>query len=589
MLRCRILTSELNGYKFQRVAGSGCPQGGIISPLLWNLVVNSLLQTLSDEGFEVIGFADDVAVLVRGRFLSTVFDRIQRALRIVERWCRDSGLSVNPSKTSIVLFTKKRKLELGKTLLLFNKELSLTSTVKFLGLILDSKLSWRTHVDDRIKKACMTLGQCRRAIGREWGLKPKWIHWIYTRVVLPYFLYGCLFWAKRTKLSTVQTQISHLQRMACLSMTGVMKSTPTAGLEAILGLTPLHIKVEEQARFAALRLHVEDSWNNRYIDAGHSTIWRTMTKNNRNLLIPCDKTRKQLILNKDFMTSLGYNSKEEPKDQILISTITAQGKSAISCSYSIKDREWGSGGTYLSKENNFFLAGVMAITMAAQDCVARGLSNQHINILTKNKAIILALEKSYFNSRAVIDCINTLDKLSKSKFYSELVDEKAVKLSKNLARGTTQGPWPLTFLPFSHHKKIIADWSVKEHTAQWKSLSTCKETKKFIPTPLKTDHLINKSKSVLRLVCSAITGHCGLNKHLTKMKILNNPYCPACSLEEESAIHVIADCPAYSDIRRQIWNKQTMNISDLKSINLNKLVEFLRKTKRFDFQLDKQT
>ena len=62
---------------------SGCPQGGVMSPLLWCLVVDNLLTNLSEEGCQVVGYADD-----------TLMELTQGDLRIVEAWCRSTGLGV---------------------------------------------------------------------------------------------------------------------------------------------------------------------------------------------------------------------------------------------------------------------------------------------------------------------------------------------------------------------------------------------------------------------------------------------------------------------------------------------------------------
>jgi len=43
-----------------RLPAGGCPQGGVLSPLLWCLVVDELLTKLKESGFLVFGYADDV-------------------------------------------------------------------------------------------------------------------------------------------------------------------------------------------------------------------------------------------------------------------------------------------------------------------------------------------------------------------------------------------------------------------------------------------------------------------------------------------------------------------------------------------------
>jgi hypothetical protein len=50
----------------------GCPQGGVLSQLLWNMVINSFLRRLNNKSLWAQGFADDIAIVINGKFLSTV-------------------------------------------------------------------------------------------------------------------------------------------------------------------------------------------------------------------------------------------------------------------------------------------------------------------------------------------------------------------------------------------------------------------------------------------------------------------------------------------------------------------------------------
>jgi hypothetical protein len=144
-------------------------------------------------------------------------------------------LSVNAVKTSMVLFTNKKKLVGVKKPILFGTELHLKNQVKFLGVILDEKLIWNSHIDHRMQKATIVSRQCRRAIGKTWGLKAKVVYWVYTSEVRPISTYAALLWWKKRA--------------------GSMKSTPTAALEVILMLPPLGIYIEEKATQATDRLN----------------------------------------------------------------------------------------------------------------------------------------------------------------------------------------------------------------------------------------------------------------------------------------------------------------------------------------------
>jgi hypothetical protein len=110
-------------------------------------VVNDLITRLSGSGVFIQGYADDICLLAVGKFPNSVSGLIQWALSTVEIWCSEVGLSVNPDKTGLVAFTKKRKLQGFFELQLSGVKLSLSGSVKYLGVILDSRLTWREHVE----------------------------------------------------------------------------------------------------------------------------------------------------------------------------------------------------------------------------------------------------------------------------------------------------------------------------------------------------------------------------------------------------------------------------------------------------------
>jgi hypothetical protein len=64
-------------------------------------------------------------------------------------------------------------------------------------------------------------------------------------------------WFGGPRLSkSTKNQLGRIQRMACLAITGAMKSTPTAAMEVLLNLTPLHLLIMAEARMALYRLHI---------------------------------------------------------------------------------------------------------------------------------------------------------------------------------------------------------------------------------------------------------------------------------------------------------------------------------------------
>ena len=226
MLKSRVIFSDLLGETLAARVAGGCPQGGVLSPLLWNLVMDGLLRELSQRGFSALGYADDLVIMTQGKFNTTVRDCMQSALRLVETWVRQEGLNISPQKIVIVLFTKRRKKEGLGPLILRGAIIPLQEEIKYLGVTLDSKLTWNRHVEKTIRKSEITLAVVRRMYGKTWGLSPRMMYWLYTSVVKPAITYAALVWWTKATQKTIMLRLNSLQRLACLGITGAMKSTP---------------------------------------------------------------------------------------------------------------------------------------------------------------------------------------------------------------------------------------------------------------------------------------------------------------------------------------------------------------------------
>jgi hypothetical protein len=78
VLESRNIKARLSGENLGMAAAKGCPQGGVLSLLLWSLVVDDLLWGFNNSGYYTVGYADDIAILINP-FRSTVFGKIAAA------------------------------------------------------------------------------------------------------------------------------------------------------------------------------------------------------------------------------------------------------------------------------------------------------------------------------------------------------------------------------------------------------------------------------------------------------------------------------------------------------------------------------
>ncbi len=69
-------------------------------------------------------------------------------------------------------------------------------SVKYLGVTIDSKLSWTQHVKNKIMKAKRLLMLAKHSISKCWGPNPKYAKWAYTGIIRPALSYGSLVWSR---------------------------------------------------------------------------------------------------------------------------------------------------------------------------------------------------------------------------------------------------------------------------------------------------------------------------------------------------------------------------------------------------------
>ena len=63
-------------------------------------------------------------------------------------------------------------------------KLELSKEARLLGATLDSKLTWKPHITRITHKATTALKQCRRIVGKTWGIKPFMLKWMYPAMIV---------------------------------------------------------------------------------------------------------------------------------------------------------------------------------------------------------------------------------------------------------------------------------------------------------------------------------------------------------------------------------------------------------------------
>uniref|UniRef100_A0A1I8FVG6 Tick transposon n=1 Tax=Macrostomum lignano TaxID=282301 RepID=A0A1I8FVG6_9PLAT len=197
MIRNRKVTSSLMDATCTHTVTKGGAQGGVLTPLLWNLVMDELLTADVPSSIVKAGYADDVAAIVSGPDTSTLRSLMQQFADKAQAWDTQHGLTISTAKTVAIIFTRKRKWSM-RNLNIYVKE------TKYLCVTLTHDLRWTKHADNVIERARRCFAQ--------------------------YYLRVCVIWSSALELKTVRDRLYQLQGNICRAITDCFKSLQTLAI-----------------------------------------------------------------------------------------------------------------------------------------------------------------------------------------------------------------------------------------------------------------------------------------------------------------------------------------------------------------------
>ena len=508
------------------------------------------------------------------------------------------------------MFTWNRKWSL-RPIKVCGETIELSNEVKLLGITLDSKLTFNTHIDNITKKCIGTIFQCKRAIGPTWGLSPKVCHWIYTAIIRPTLAYCSIVWIRAVENKINTKRLERVQGMALKYMTGAMPSTPYTALNYLTGTPHITDYLKGEAAKGAVRLMGQGDWTLETAPSGkgiikaHSTLSNNFLHTlNINKHDSWDITKPKLVLDHSYTITYPTALLTEDYKNRLNSDIIEASTLGICCFTDGSKTEHGTGGGFVISdtrtqtitEHSFkmkdyctvFQAETAAIKHAAEELIT--FNNQQITFWSDSLSALQALSNKIHNNKSINDCHKALTKLAdENTVHLKWIkahtghwgNEKADELAK---AGTVSSNLVCSLVPLNHIKNMINDkvnslthkrWNTNRHAHTDLILGNHhKKTLKIL-----TNNLNNRTR--YRTGICIITGHIGLNKHLHRINRSDTSNCPNCTDTEETVAHYISQCPAYSRIRGDTlgtYYDSINNIMDNNNIDL--IINFALKTKR---------
>ena len=176
----------------------GTPQGGVLSPSLWNLYLDTLLLTWDNNEVQLHAYADDMVLWASAPSVTALQSTLQKALKKLEDWSQTAMLEFQPSKCTVMSFKYKREAPAIR-LQMQGQPLQQQSTTRYLGVIIDSKLSWLPHIRNLVPRISKYGARFLPTIRQSHPVSKHAARRIYMGALLPALSFGHAAWISKAR------------------------------------------------------------------------------------------------------------------------------------------------------------------------------------------------------------------------------------------------------------------------------------------------------------------------------------------------------------------------------------------------------
>ena len=256
LLARRIIVRNTNSLSAPFPVLAGVPQGSVLSPTLFNIMINDLFEEIP-SGVHYSLYADDGALWTSSPDLRVALDKMQLALDSISKWSHIWGLSISPTKTNAIIFTN-RATNSPQNLLLLSSPVNYVQSIKYLGMTFDSKLTWNRHIAGLQARCLKDLNLLKIISFSRDSSDYHILKRLYSSLILPKLDYGCTLFASAAYSHLVK--LDRIQYAACRAILGALRPTPTKKLEVEANLVPLSIRrrqllLQYGTRMATIKNH----------------------------------------------------------------------------------------------------------------------------------------------------------------------------------------------------------------------------------------------------------------------------------------------------------------------------------------------
>ena len=192
-----ICTRVNNTYSDFRSTNIGIPQGSIIAPLLFSILLHDLPSVIQKD-FNLVQYADDICIWLNTHLrkktkkssIKYIEKLFQQQIDALALYMKINGFELSKEKTHLMLFNNgmnpsyKPKITINGAILEYKTE------TKFLGVIFTPKLNWKNHIEYLLNKARQRLSLLKVISSLPWGQHTQTLIHLAISLIRSKLIYG---------------------------------------------------------------------------------------------------------------------------------------------------------------------------------------------------------------------------------------------------------------------------------------------------------------------------------------------------------------------------------------------------------------
>ncbi|GFX74461.1 RNA-directed DNA polymerase from mobile element jockey [Trichonephila clavipes] len=237
-LRGRKFSVKFNGVRSKsHRLWSGVPQGGVLSPLLFLLYMNTIHSPIHPDT-KIACYANDIALWHTHRDIAVSEKALNKTLKGIAAWAKDLKLTINADKINYCIFStdKRHRGTFNADIKIEDYNIKRVTSPTYLGVTVDSELRFTKHIEQTTIKALRKLNILGKLCGTTWGSRPRTLKNAYS-IIRPVLEYAAPILSPASVSS--KQKLGSIQHRASKIIIGAVSSTNNEKAEREWGLPPL--------------------------------------------------------------------------------------------------------------------------------------------------------------------------------------------------------------------------------------------------------------------------------------------------------------------------------------------------------------